>query len=307
MRTISFSIVLLLSACSQPPLDLAISTQHEACDDCEGDGGGGGDGEDAYCSTACSATTDCKVTCRRDDGTATTCGGEKTCQTCARACSATASCAASCLDDSQVTTCEEQDECQRYDTYCAYPVIASSGVSDTHEFGYPTPTGWNDVAYMYFKAAGYPKVGDYPAELGGVTFAADAWASNFRGPKQVTGQSSRPQWEWTGAGTHGSFYPYIYGQVCKSVPTGAGQPILPIQHDEVWEDDECFLGLCNDDDFVGSFDMARAFCATDVFIKGDASGWSDFHTAPAAGSLTDLTYRLWCYSCVDTPTTACQP
>ncbi|MGE0398805.1 MAG: hypothetical protein AB7T06_19005 [Kofleriaceae bacterium] len=254
------------------------------------------------------ASTDCSLACRRDDGTATTCGDEKACQTCARACSATASCGASCLDDSMVTTCEELGECQRWDTYCAYPVIASAGVSDTHEFGFPTPWGWDSTAYMYFESAGYPKSGTYPGELGGVTFdPSDAWASNFRGSKEITGETSRTQWEWTGGGLHGGFYPYVYGKTCEPVPTGSHRPTLTVKHDEIWEDDECFMGLCNPDDFVGSFDMAREFCATDVFARGETSGWSEVHSATTAGSLTELMYRLWCYSCIDTPGRTCQP
>ena len=298
MKLTWFLFVLALSGC----LEESVSTaqQYEKCDDCEGDGGGG-DGLDEACATACTATADCNRTCRLADGSSTTCGAEKECQTCESACSPEAACGASCLDDGNVTTCESlDDKCMRYDTYCAYPIISGSELSDIHEGRI------NGDAYMYFASASGSKSGDYPQEIGGEPFdPTSAWASNFRGTLPIDGESARTQFEWPKPMQIGSFYPYKYGQTCVSVPTGSPRPTLPVKYDAIREDDECAWGFCNEDDFVGSFHMAREYCTLDVFAAGRATGWSEFYEATTAGSLKSLAYRMWCYSCVDTPTQAC--
>ncbi|MDC0679398.1 hypothetical protein [Sorangium atrum] len=59
---------------------------------------------------------------------------------------------------------------------------------------------------------------------GTTTHAAIAWASNFRGPLPVTGESSRPQWEFFDSAPGGlsvtfsaAGTPYVYGKQCISV------------------------------------------------------------------------------------------
>jgi hypothetical protein len=166
---------------------------------------------------------------------------------------------------------------------------------------------------MYFASAYATKKDSFPAQIGGVPYTPTiAWASNFRGPHRVDGESERPQWEWydnapgghrVDLGPYGS--PYIYGRECRAVFAGSPVPALSTKRETVWEDDECWGPFCNGDDEVGSFDVNRGYCSPDVWNRAGspASGWSSIHQATGSGDVDWVNYRLWCYSCRNEPNT----
>ncbi|WP_437896645.1 hypothetical protein [Sorangium sp. So ce124] len=145
---------------------------------------------------------------------------------------------------------------------------------------------------------------------GTTTHAAIAWASNFGGPLQVTGESSRPQWEYFDSAPSGlsvnfgaAGTPYAYGKQCISVTGGYPAPILTAKQKSVVEDDECWGPICNPDDHVGSVTVDRVACNAEVFNLGNSTGWTSTQSAGATADVSLVTYKLWCYSCknVDSP------
>lgn len=281
------------------------SSPQAICQDCTSSSSGGGTTTLPSCGMACTVNSDCGTSCKAN-GQETTCGAYGVCRSCAAACDASASCYTSCRNHGAVTTCGGYGSCKRYDVYCGYPVITRSTVSDNNESG----TG-GAIAYMYFGSARYPKTDTYPSFIGGNTYdPAIAWASNFRGPLQVTGESSRPQWEFFDSAPGGlsvSFgaagTPYLYGKQCISVTAGYPAPILTAKQESVYEDDECWGPICNPDDHVGSFTVDRAACNAEVFNLGSSTGWTSTQSAGVTGDVSLVTYKLWCYSCknVDSP------
>ena len=210
------------------------------------------------------------------------------------------------------------------DLYCAYPVLLFTEITDAHEGNNAGPLDNGPEAYMYFATAVGPKVDNYAASLGsGVPlpganappqtqyfYETNGWASNFRGPHPVGGESGRTQWEWSqevvddlgyeaaqwgGAGT-----PYTYGQSCLAVGVGAAPPNMGDKAEDVYEHDEWI----NDDDYVGGVQLSRRACETDVWGKGYATGWTNMYVASVWGDIADVRYKLWCYSCTNT-TTGC--
>lgn len=270
------------------------------------------------CSSVCSTTADCDSPCRLIDGSESSCFGYGTCQTCSSTCSATADCNESCKLNGAMTTCGAQNSCQKYDVYCAYPAITYAEVSSTHE-------SYSDFAYMYFASASHPKSGSVPRMMGNrETSTTDTWASNFRGPFPVTGENRRTQWEWDNDAAYGmqarfgfKAAPYAYGRECLSVPRGKALappvPRLTIKSETVYEDDECLdeatgiggTGICNPDDLVGHFWMDRSACNDQVFAQGQASGWTTGKSATTDGSLSKVSYELYCYSCKNAWSPSC--
>jgi hypothetical protein len=289
-----------LACGAAPESDVDTIGEDAICQDCSGGAGGGG-GAVPTCAYACGASADCNTACKTNPETQTTCGALGFCRTCANFCSPAIACANSCkLPDRSITSCGSYGSCKKYDTYCAYPVITAAAVSDIHE----NFVG-GDVAYMYFGSAYATKKDTFPASIGGYSYdPASAWASNFRGPYRVTGESSRPQWEWydNAPGGHAVDFgargtPYVYGKECRSVVAGAAIPALTTKEEAVWEDDECVAGWCNGDDEVGSFRIDRSRCGADVFSRGSVSGWSQVHSAVVGGDVSRVSYKLFCYSC----------
>jgi hypothetical protein len=306
----------MVAACQVDASDPGIDSfeQAEICDDCPGDGGGGG-GLDPWCSEACTSAADCDQTCRRPNGVVTTCGAlstptQRTCRTCVAACSSTGSCYETCRSTSgAITTCGVINQCRKYDVYCAYPTLTDQVVSDINESGAGGP-----FAYMYFgSAAPQTKSGDVPSQLGGHPYTPSSfWASNFRGPHQMYGESARYQWEWyddppsgksMSWGDYGT--PFKYGQQCISVTKNSAAPALTVKTEAVYEDDECIGPICNPDDFVGSFTIDRANCNHQVFGSGALTGWTSELAATVNNDLATVNYRLWCYSCKDAWSPSC--
>jgi hypothetical protein len=260
------------------------------------------------CSSTCNYASDCAKACESNDGTQTTCGGVKVCRSCSNACTATASCSTTCKNGSSITTCGGYGTCQKYDVYCAYPVITAARISDNNESG----TG-GAVAYMYFGSATSPKTANFPSVIGGYNYTTiSAWASNFRGPYPVNGESARTQWEWYDSAPGGLAVdfgdkgtPYIYGKECRAVSAGSPIPNLTTKTENIYEDDECFWGICNPDDYVGSFTMNRAFCNSEVFASGLTEKWSTGHSATVTGDVSLVNYKLWCSACLDATSPYC--
>lgn len=261
------------------------------------------------CSDACTSSSYCATSCIGSFNRKITCGEYGRCQSCASACTATASCATTCMEGTTRSSCLGYGTCQKYDAYCAYPVITSAAVSDNNESG-----AGGAQAYMYFASSGYyPKSGTFASAIGGYAYDPGiAWASNFRGPAQVGGESSRVQWEWDDSirgglsvtwGSAGA--PYLYGRQCWRVPAGSSIPKMTTKTEKVYEDDECFFGFCNPDDYVGSFTIDRGVCNTEIFGRGIAHGWSSTRAASVTGDISQVGYKLWCYSCKSTPTGRC--
>jgi hypothetical protein len=208
------------------------------------------------------------------------------------------------------------------DHYCYYPVLMSAEVTDVHE-GENGPLG-----YMYFGDMS-PKSGDLPASLGtGVpltgsnappqtwySYNTDAWASNFRGPHRVVGETSRTQWEWNqhvvdmygsesnswgNGGTPLVGRPYYFSPWCRTVSAGAPRPATGSREEDVWEHDECWGPFCNEDDHVGGFRIFGWACEQEVWSKGYLTGWTTVQQADVSGSIAAIDYKLWCYSCKNT-------
>jgi hypothetical protein len=176
---------------------------------------------------------------------------------------------------------------------------------------------------MYFSSASSPKTGNYASALGTgpstvpagtppqtrYDYDTNAWASNFKGPKAIYGESSRTQWEWSdptveSQGSQTAFYgskgaPYMYGRQCIAVSVGANRPSMGYKSEDVYEDDECAWGFCNPDDYVGGFQISRQRCETDVWSKGYLTGWTYIYTAVTWGDIVRVGYKLWCYACLD--------
>jgi|RhiMethySRZTD1v2_1073278.scaffolds.fasta_scaffold77400_3 hypothetical protein len=309
--TIAPILALGIFACSAAPDQGDVDTigEEAICQDCGGGSGAGGAGTVGTCSSVCGANADCSAECQESPGVRTTCGAKRLCRTCANFCSSAIACSNSCkLPNQSVTTCEAYGSCKRYDTYCAYPVIVTANVSDIHE----SFVGGNE-AYMYFASASGPKEGTFHSVIGGNQYdPASAWASNFRGPLKVTGESFRPQWEWFDGAPNGhtadfsgTGTPYLYGKVCRSVVAGAAFPSLGSKTETVWEDDECFGPFCNGDDQVGSFTIDRDVCFNDVFSSYVPSGWSSVRNAAVGGDISAMRYRNFCYSCKNAPNASC--
>jgi hypothetical protein len=203
------------------------------------------------------------------------------------------------------------------DFYCAYPVLTFMKITDAHESGVTGP--W---AYMFFASAGASKTGSYADYLGtGLStplsaplqtqhnYNNNAWASNFKGPRAIDGESSRRQWEWNDPQVE--FYghqtaswgpggtPYKYGKVCHAVNVGGTHPGLSDKTEDVYEDDE----FINPDDYVGGFRIHRHQCEADVWSRGYATGWTNEYFADVWGDIDQIRYKLWCYAC--TNTTSC--
>jgi hypothetical protein len=292
MKNLAIAFLLFAACSTGEPSVLVVEKNCLTCDSDDPDdpnnGGGGGGAEDP-CDTACTANVSCDRACRKGSAIVT-CGEVQQCIACDSYCDADAACGFSCLDEGTVSTCEAQGACQRYDVYCSAPVITSASVSDTHES--------IGNAYMYFESAAAPKVNDYPASIGGVSFNGDAWASNFRGP--VPKVDTRTQWEWDDPGSDFHDYPYVYGWTCSAVPVGAPQPSLGSKVEFVREHD----GALNGDDFVGLFQIDNKLC--DELLRGEQeSTWTDEERASTSGSIASMTYRLWCYSCRNAPSPDC--
>lgn len=261
------------------------------------------------CSDACTSTALCGTTCIGSNSRKITCGEYGKCQSCASACTATSACSTVCMSGSTKSSCLGYGTCQKYDAYCAYPVITDAAVSNNNESGLG-----GAQAYMYFGSSGYyPKSGTFASQIGGYAYDPTvAWASNFRGPVQVGGESSRVQWEWDDSirgglsvswGSKGT--PYLYGRQCWRVPAGGSIPTLTTKAEKVYEDDECFFGICNPDDYVGSFTIDRGACNAEIFGRGLAHGWSSVHAASVTGDVSRVSYKLWCYSCKNTANGRC--
>lgn len=260
------------------------------------------------CADTCNYASDCSKPCEGSDGAQTTCGGVKICRTCSSTCTTSAACNATCKSGSTITSCGNFGTCKKYDVYCAYPVLTEASVWDNNESG----TG-GAQAYMYFDSATSPKSGSYPSHIGGLSYdPLSSWASNFRGPMKVAGESARPQWEFFDSGPFGldasygsAGAPFIYGKQCLSVVAGAATPTLTTRSEHVYEDDECFAGICNPDDWVGQFTIDRSYCNTEVFGTGSTGAWSSVHAAAVTSDLKSVKYKLWCSACKSSWTASC--
>jgi hypothetical protein len=245
----------------------------------------------------------------------TTCGddtgeGTETIKACS-ACTYSDACSLQCTTSTgALSSCGAVNHCQKYDVYCAYPTLTDVAVYDINETG-----AGGTYAYMYFGSSSPygNKSGTFARSLGGQYFQnTSAWASNFRGPKQIYGETERYQWEFFDSyeqgmeksfGAYGT--PYLYGRQCVSVKRLAPVPTLSAKTEQVYEDDECFFGICNPDDFVGSFTIDRSVCNREVFATGARTGWSTKQSAPVTNDLRTVNYRLWCYSCLNSQSTTC--
>jgi hypothetical protein len=275
------------------------------------------------CSSTCTNVSDCSKPCEGADGSPTTCGGANKCKSCLYACTSSAACSTTCKSGTSITSCGNYGTCKKYDVYCAYPVLTEAAIWDNNELGNGLGGPFTD-AYMYFASSSTaPKSGNYPSEIGGKHFDPTmAWASNFRGPEAITGESSRTQWEWyDGApGGYDAEYfspgpgfsagaPYIYGKECRAVTAGSAAPTLTAKSEHVYEDDECLdLGLgevCNADDWVGQFTIDRGYCNSEVFGDGQNNQWTEEHAAQVTSDLRYVRYKLWCYSCKSSWTNSC--
>lgn len=301
---VSIAMASTVVGCSAEVDHSAAETVHEPaiCLDCPG---GEEEGETS-CSSVCSASSACHTFCTASDGAESTCGAHGVCGTCTSLCSTNAPCSTGCKVGSSVTSCGGYGLCRKHDVYCAYPVITSAEIWDNHESG-----AGGAYAYMYFGSA-LPKSDTFPSRIGGFSYDPNsAWASNFRGPGQILGESARPQWEWYDSAPGGlsvSFNlhgtPYIYGRTCLPVLAGAPMPALGVKHESVYEDDECFGPICNSDDCVGSFQIDRSGCNS-IFDQGAQTGWTMPRGAIVGGDIRYLNYRLWCYSCKNSESTSC--
>ena len=65
----------------------------------------------------------------------------------------------------------------------------------------------------------------------------------------------------------------------------------------MYEDDECWNGICNPDDYVGSFTIDRGVCNAEVFASGGTAAWTTEHQATRTGDVSRVDYRLWCSAC----------
>lgn len=187
-----------------------------------------------------------------------------------------------------------------YDYYCGMPEIRFAQIADAHECDSTSALGCGR-AFMYFGEAGTEKTGNLPSRIGSDLYDTNVWASNFQGPYLVS--DSRQQFEW---GTSFSsldrissrVYPALYATSCAAVSVG-GAPAAPLRKWlHVYEDDEWI----NPDDYVGGAAFDESACVTDVWSKGLAYGWTGLHSATVSQDVGEVTYRTWCWRCLDATT-----
>jgi hypothetical protein len=268
---------------------------------------------------------------------------------CSSVCTASIACDRSCVDAGARITCGdytppgfEAGTCQLYDVYCELPEITDARVLDNSEHELEKLGG--PTAFFYYKRPGVDddKRGRMPVQIGGVggvpasDYANDIWAQALAGiqshPELYPFASNLPgrssvfdigplQLEFTAS--HWSSpeiahrHPVLAARQCITLPHqsyGVHPPIptfVASSLHHVYEDDECLMGICNPDDYIGSIRLYHNACRPEHWSAGRDFGFTALRTltnqspsenpdlgGPGTGGseYIDLAhYRTYCY------------